>query len=72
MTQTELDALPVSGGIGYRQKIIDGQRVRIPYMDNALVLFDPVLVVDERGERWMVGTANGIRYKSPMGMFYGD
>jgi len=68
MTQDELDALPENGGIGFRKQIIDGREVDVPFMRPALALFvrddDPAMVRDSDGNAWIVGWANGQRYKS--------
>lgn len=66
MNQIELDALPEIGGFGYRDEVRDGKPVRIPVLRPTFALFDPVVVTDNRGERWMVGTANGKTWKSKM------
>jgi hypothetical protein len=68
MTQDELDALPETGGIGQREEIIDGKRVVVPTMLSALCLYqnpdEPAFVIGNDGRRWMIGWADGVRYKT--------
>jgi len=70
MTHEELDALPETGGFGYREEIRDGIKTRIPVMNPAFALWqkpdEPVSVLDSEGRRWMIGWANGIKYKRRM------
>lgn len=68
MTQEELDALPdVTERFGYREEIIDGQKVRIPFLENPSCVLqvkddDPMWVEDARG-RWMIGYRDGEKVK---------
>lgn len=71
MTQAELDALPdASPSFGIEEvELPDGSIQRRAFMVSppvgALWTSDdePSSVVDVHGQRWMVGWANGVRYK---------
>ncbi len=62
MTQAELDALPECGGIGI-EPMPGMPGVNRPVVRENFVLGDAELVIDGNGDGWMVGWANGIRYK---------
>ena len=68
MTLEELDALPETGGFEQREELRDGKKVIIPVALEAFALYqgpdDPACVIDEHGVRWLIGWANGVRYKS--------
>lgn len=66
MTQDELDALPIMGGIDERIEVRDGRKVVIPVMRKAFALFDPTVYTDANGARWMVGTHEGVMYRREM------
>lgn len=67
MTQDELDALPECGGIG---SVLVGN-VRIPFARESFALYqppdEPMMVIDLHGISWMLGYANGKRWKRRMG-----
>jgi hypothetical protein len=69
MTQAELDALPEDGTMSVRDEMRDGRMVRVPYLNSVGALFhpdnpdEPISVTDASGQRWLLGYANGVRYK---------
>lgn len=67
MTQTELDALPETGGVGQETVEVGGKTIRRPVMESARAMFTKDcdgIFTDDNGVRWMTGWINGVRYKT--------
>lgn len=58
MTQEELDQIEETGTFGAEERVINGQRVRVPVLRDAGVLWtrddEPCAVIDTNGERWRI------------------
>ena len=71
MTQAELDALPEDGTFAYTTEVRDGQTVRVPRFQSVGALYqppdEPCLVTDTEGQRWILGYAQGQRWKRRLG-----
>lgn len=67
MTTVELDALPEDGTFSHEIRVIDGREVSVPVYHSVGALWasegEPISVLDANGQPWMVGWANGVRYK---------
>lgn len=67
MTQAELDALPECGGFDAVER--DGKIIPVPRPNFAFWVGDDETfsVIDNQGRNWMIGWANGKRWKRRAG-----
>lgn len=67
MTQEELDALPEDGAFTSEIRVINGVETRCMRHNSVGALFhkgdEPIEVIDSEGQRWMIGWAEGKKWK---------